>query len=157
MDTTNHPGHARTGQEQDATYPFPTPDTTPSGEQAPVQILDASPGARAGDAEARRDDLREGLSERSAQGHEPAAADRQPAPERQRDADPQREAESREALLESGTRVARARRARHEGREREQMTRAVATGSTAVVAAAVMGFAAGVWWAESRRPRLRFW
>jgi hypothetical protein len=147
----NDAGPAGAAHEQDATYPFPTTDTTPSGQEAPVQILDASPGARAGDAQARRDDLREGLSER-ASAHEAHASAEPPGA-----SEPHREAESREALLESGTRVARARRARHEDQEREQMTRAVAAGSAAVVAAAVMGFAAGVWWADSRRLRLRFW
>lgn len=141
-----HTGDTRStaARDEDPTYPFPTSDTTPSGQEAPIQILDAAPGERAGEGEVRAEHLRAGLAQRSDAGGE-----REP-PEAPG-------GEDREALVESETRVARARRSRHEPAQREQRTQAVAAGSAAVVAAAMMGFAAGVWWAEQRRPRLRLW
>jgi hypothetical protein len=131
-------------RESDPTYPFPTSDTTPSGREAPISILDSAPGARAGEGETRTEDLRAGLAERG------EAASRGETPDATA-------GEDHEALVESETRVARARRSRHESAQREQRTQAVAAGSAAVVAAALLGFAAGVWWAAQRRPRLRFW
>lgn len=118
----------------DPTYPFPTsgdgsvPQAHPS-----VRILDDSGGASAGGPEARAQVLRGELAQRAAGDGESAD------------------------LVASETRVARARRSRHESAQRELATRAAVAGSGAVLVAALGGFVAGLWWAERRRPRLRLW
>lgn len=131
-----------------AAYPFPTGDTGPIGPEAAtsIHVLDDAPGARAGGAEARVEDLHEGLAQRD-RDHEPGRA------QRDRDQEPQTsDAPHHRGLQDQAATEARVASAQ----QRRRDAYAALSGRSpydfkSLVIAVGAGFLIGAWWAGGRR------
>lgn len=140
--------------DRSAAYPFPTGDTGPIGPEAAttIHVLDDAPGARAGAAEERVEDLHEGLEQRAHENdserrsHDAGIAGSGRASDERGPREDDGKAQYR---AETEARVASARRRRRDAYFALSQSTPYDIRSLAIAVSG--GFLLGAWWAGRRR------